>query len=150
MLASRSAIASQPSMLATRPVGRAFSAVQCSAAQSRKEATQERHRRLRRKLSGTEERPRLAVYKSNQHIYAQVCTIRRGIAPAAVKLQKTAFGKDFCCASLQAAAEAVGKKIAELCAAKNITKVCFDRGGNIYHGRVKAVAEAARASGLQF
>jgi large subunit ribosomal protein L18 len=55
-----------------------------------------------------------------------------------------------CCGWLQAAAEAVGKKIAELCAAKNISKVAFDRGGNIYHGRVKALADAARAAGLQF
>ncbi|KAJ9528296.1 hypothetical protein QJQ45_014269 [Haematococcus lacustris] len=132
-------------------VGRAFSAVQCSAAQSRKEATQERHRRLRRKLSGTEERPRLAVYKSNQHIYAQVINDEKSQTLAAA----STLGKDMKEALENnganiAAAEAVGKKIAELCAAKNITKVCFDRGGNIYHGRVKAVAEAARASGLQF
>eukprot|EP00197_Chlamydomonas_leiostraca_P013719 CAMPEP_0202864628 /NCGR_PEP_ID=MMETSP1391-20130828/4793_1 /ASSEMBLY_ACC=CAM_ASM_000867 /TAXON_ID=1034604 /ORGANISM="Chlamydomonas leiostraca, Strain SAG 11-49" /LENGTH=148 /DNA_ID=CAMNT_0049544391 /DNA_START=29 /DNA_END=475 /DNA_ORIENTATION=+ len=134
---------------ATRPAGRVFAPV--VAAASRKEATQKRHMRLRRKLEGTTERPRLAVFRSNEHIYAQVIDDTKGhTLVAASTLQKDLKEAVNSNGANVTAAEAVGKKIAELCSAKNITKVAFDRGGFLYHGRVKALADAARAGGLQF
>lgn len=106
---------------------------------------QRRKRRVRKNLSGTTERPRLSVARTLNHIYAQV-------------IDDTS-GKTLCAASSVAlkidggnieAAKAVGKALGAVAAEKNITAVAFDRGGRIYHGRVKALAEAAREAGLQF
>ncbi|GLI60403.1 hypothetical protein VaNZ11_002554, partial [Volvox africanus] len=134
----------------TRPVARAFTPVVAKAADTRKASTQARHKRLRKKLNGTAERPRLAVYKSNEHIYAQVIDDTAGnTLVAASSIMKDLKGTLESGANV-AAAEAVGKKVAELCLAKNIDKVCFDRGGFQYHGRIQAVAEGARAGGLAF
>jgi large subunit ribosomal protein L18 len=114
---------------------------------TRKEATQQRHRRVRRKVSGTSERPRLAVFRSNQHIYAQLiddvgqCTLA-----AASSLEPPLKGQGATCE----ASTAVGQLIAERAKAKGIEMVVFDRGGNLYHGRVKALADAARSAGLVF
>lgn len=134
----------------TRPVSRVFTPVVAKASSS-KASTQARHARLRKKLSGTAERPRLAVYKSNEHIYAQVIDDEKGhtLASASTLMKdlKEAISEN---GATVAAAEVVGKKIAEVCLAKNIEKVAFDRGGFKYHGRVKAVAEGARAAGLSF
>eukprot|EP00879_Flechtneria_rotunda_P002048 GHRR01002227.1.p1 GENE.GHRR01002227.1~~GHRR01002227.1.p1 ORF type:complete len:155 (+),score=49.90 GHRR01002227.1:185-649(+) len=131
--------------------GRVFvTAVECKQV-GRKQRTQNRHFRIRKKLNGTPARPRLAVFRSNQHIYAQVIDDEAGRTLAAastltadVKSEVEGYGANV------AAAEAVGKKIAELCAEKQISKVCFDRGGFTYHGRVQALADAAREAGLQF
>ena len=116
---------------------------------SRRESRQRRHRRIRSKIFGNQERPRLAVFRSNQHIYAQVIddTQHQTIAAAStleseVKAQELGAG--------QAASTAVGKLIAQRAKQKGISKVVFDRGGNLYHGRIKALAEAAREAGLDF
>jgi large subunit ribosomal protein L18 len=107
------------------------------------------HDRIRKKVLGTPERPRLNVYRSLNHIYVQVIDDLQG---ATLVSASTAEGKKE--ARVKggnvASAKAVGKSIAERAKAKGITKVVFDRGGYIYHGRVKAIADAAREAGLQF
>jgi large subunit ribosomal protein L18 len=107
------------------------------------------HERIRKKLRGTAERPRLNVYRSLNHIYAQVIDDLSGKTLVAAS---TAEGKkeDRRTGGNVAAAKAVGKTIAERAKAKGVTKVVFDRGGYIYHGRVRALADAAREAGLQF
>lgn len=105
-----------------------------------------RHIRVRRKVHGTAERPRLSVFRSLKHIYVQVIDDERGHTLAAASTREVEReGKT----KTEEAAE-VGRLVAERALAQGITKVVFDRGGYRYHGRVKAVAEAARAAGLQF
>ena len=105
------------------------------------------HIRIRRKLRGTAERPRLAVYRSVAHIYAQVIDDSQGrtlvSASSVEKAAKTNGGN-------VAAAKSIGKAIAERAKDKGIKQVVFDRGGYQYHGRVKALADAAREAGLEF
>jgi large subunit ribosomal protein L18 len=115
---------------------------------TRRESTRRRHSRVRRRVKGTSERPRLAVFRSNQHIYAQVIddTEHKTLA-AASTLDKDAGTQ---AGGTAAAAAAVGKLIAERSLAKDISQVVFDRGGKLYHGRVAALADAAREAGLQF
>ena len=107
------------------------------------------HDRIRKKVMGTSERPRLNVYRSLNNIYVQVIDDLKGETIVAAS---TAVGKkgERVVGGNVAAAKTVGKKIAEMAKAKGITKVVFDRGGYIYHGRVKALADAAREAGLQF
>jgi large subunit ribosomal protein L18 len=107
------------------------------------------HERIRKTLQGTAERPRLNVYRSLNHIYAQVID---DMAGKTLVSASTAEGKkeDRRTGGNVAAAKSVGKTIAERAKAKGVTKVVFDRGGYLYHGRVKALADAAREAGLQF
>ena len=107
------------------------------------------HDRIRKKLMGTAERPRLNVYRSLNHIYVQVIDDLNG---ATIVSANSAEGKkgERPTGGNVASAKSVGKAIAERAKAKGITKVVFDRGGYIYHGRVKALADAAREAGLQF
>ena len=107
------------------------------------------HTRIRKKVQGTAERPRLSVYRSLNHVYAQVIDDLAGKTLASAS---TAEGKkaDRKTGGNLAAAKMVGKTIAERAKAKGISQVVFDRGGYIYHGRVKALADAAREAGLQF
>jgi large subunit ribosomal protein L18 len=105
------------------------------------------HERIRKKLQGTAERPRLNVYRSLNHIYVQVIDDLNGETLVAAS---SAEGEGKKTGGNVAAAKSVGKTIAERAKAKGITKVVFDRGGYIYHGRVKALADAAREGGLQF
>jgi len=107
------------------------------------------HERIRKKLQGTAQRPRLNVYRSLNHIYAQVIDDMSGQTLVSAS---TAEGmiEDLLTGGNVAAAKSVGKTIAERAKAKGVTKVVFDRGGYIYHGRVKALADAAREAGLQF
>ena len=118
---------------------------------SRKQQTQKRHRRLRRHLKGTPQRPRLAVFRSNNHIYAQVIDDEaQNTLCAASTLDKdlrTSLKAD---GSSCDASNAVGDLVAKRALAKGIQQVVFDRGGNLYHGRVKSLADAAREAGLQF
>jgi len=108
------------------------------------------HRRIRRKLMGTTERPRLAVFRSLNHMYAQIIDDMQGKTLAAAStLEKDVLGDSKGSGNLTAA-KLVGKSIAERAKAKGIASVVFDRGGYIYHGRIKALAEAARESGLKF
>lgn len=108
-----------------------------------------RKERIRRKLSGTTERPRLTVYKSLKHIYAQVVDDSSGKTLAfASSLSKELKGKDE--GDKKADAKRVGQLIAEKCKAAKVDQVVFDRNGFPYHGRIAAVADAAREAGLKF
>ena len=106
-----------------------------------------RHRRVRGKISGTSERPRLAVYRSNANIYAQIIDDVKGVTLCAASTTEKGFDG---IGSNKEAAKKVGKMIAEKALAAGVTEVVFDRGGYLYHGRVKALAEAAREAGLKF
>ncbi len=111
-----------------------------------KKARIQRHKRVRGKVSGTAECPRLCVYRSTNNIYAQIIDDVKGVTLCqASSLDKTIEG-----GGNKEAAKAVGKLVAERAKELNITDVVFDRGGNIYHGRVKELAEGARESGLNF
>jgi large subunit ribosomal protein L18 len=121
----------------------------------RDEARQKRHRRLRTRIAGTAERPRLAVYRSLTQIYAQVIDDRSGRTLAAasslVEGGSAGAGKAGPGRTTKTnAAAVVGAKIAEKAKAAGIEEVIFDRGGYRYHGRVKALADAARSNGLRF
>ena len=117
---------------------------------SRKTLVQRRHQRIRNKVAGTSQRPRLAVFRSNQHIYAQVIDdVAQHTLAAASTLEPDLRKKLDATATQEASAE-VGKLIAQRAIAAGIEQVVFDRGGNLYHGRVKALADAAREGGLQF
>ena len=111
------------------------------------EIRQRIHKRIRRKLQGTTERPRLAVFRSIAHIYAQLIDDSQGrtlvSASSIEKSSKTNGGN-------VAAAKTIGKAIAQRARDKGINKVVFDRGGYLYHGRIKALADAAREAGLEF
>ncbi|HEY9686420.1 MAG TPA: 50S ribosomal protein L18 [Coleofasciculaceae cyanobacterium] len=114
----------------------------------RKEITRKRHYRLRRRLAGTTERPRLAVYRSGKHIYAQVIDDVRAVTVAtASTLDKELRSQSG--ANVDAARK-VGELVAQRAKAAGITSVVFDRGGFLYHGRIAALAEAAREAGLEF
>jgi large subunit ribosomal protein L18 len=106
------------------------------------------HVRIRRKIQGSAERPRLTVYRSLNQIYAQVIDDLKGVTLASASSNEKAGGKKN--GGNVASAKEVGKAVAERAKAKGVTKVVFDRGGYLYHGRVKALAEAAREAGLQF
>ena len=108
------------------------------------------HFRIREKLSGTAERPRLNVYRSLNHIYAQVIDDDAGRTIAAASTAERLLLGESKAHANQAAAELVGKIIAERSLAKNLDRVVFDRGGFLFHGKVKALADAARAGGLKF
>ena len=118
---------------------------------SRKQQTQKRHRRLRRHLSGTANRPRLAVFRSNNHIYAQVINdeAQSTLCSASTVDKELRAGLKASGGSCDASV-AVGELVAKRAIAQGIQQVVFDRGGNLYHGRVKALADAAREAGLQF
>lgn len=110
-----------------------------------------RHRRVRRKVVGTAERPRLAVFRSAKHIYAQLIDDSHGqtlAGTSSMKLAAASGGEKEGKKTSQA--REVGKQIAELAKQKGIQKVCFDRGGYLYHGRVAALADEARKNGLEF
>jgi len=112
------------------------------------EIRKRKHLRVRKKIAGTAECPRLCVYRSNSHIYAQVIDDVTGTTLAsASSLDKDAAVEN---GSNVEAAKAVGKLVAERAMAKDIKEVVFDRGGYVYHGRVAALAEAAREAGLSF
>ncbi|MBR8838470.1 MAG: 50S ribosomal protein L18 [Stigonema ocellatum SAG 48.90 = DSM 106950] len=117
---------------------------------TRIESKQRRHRRIRGRVSGSSERPRLAVFRSNEHIYAQVIDdTQHHTLVAASTVEPDLKSKLGSGANCSASAE-VGKLIAARSLEAGITKVVFDRGGNLYHGRIKALAEAAREAGLDF
>ena len=107
------------------------------------------HTRIREKMSGTAERPRLNVYRSLNHIYVQLIDDLKGATLVSANSAEGKKGERRTGGNL-AAAKSVGKSIAERAKAKGIEKVVFDRGGYIYHGRVKALADSAREAGLQF
>jgi large subunit ribosomal protein L18 len=107
---------------------------------------QKRHGRVRNKISGTAERPRLNVFRSNKNIYAQVIDDVAGVT----LVSASTLDSEVAAGNKTEQAQAVGKLVADRAAAKKISEVVFDRGGYLYHGRVQALAEAARENGLQF
>lgn len=116
-------------------------------AKQRVEARTRIRSRIRRKITGTEQRPRLAVFKSLKHIYVQVIDDASGkTIVSASTLEKDAGAKG----SNATAAKAVGELIAKKAKDKGVTRVVFDRGGYVYHGSIKALADAARENGLEF
>ena len=119
------------------------------AKRQRNEIRQRVHSRIRGKISGTAERPRLNVFRSLNHVYTQLIDDAHGvtIASASSKMPKSEEQKS---GGNVEAAKAVGKLIAERAQEKGIKKVVFDRGGYLYHGRIKALADAAREAGLEF
>ncbi len=119
-----------------------------SSAQQKRQARVRRHSRVRKKVRGTAERPRLAVYRSNRHISAQVIDDITGRTVAAASTVETELKGG--ATGNKNAAVAVGKLVAERAKSAGVSHVVFDRGGFQYHGRVAAVADAAREAGLEF
>jgi len=114
---------------------------------NRLEARRRRHVRVRKAVVGTSSRPRLAVFRSNRYLYAQVIDDKTGRTLAAASSQEAALRSKSL--SVETAAE-IGKLVAERAKSAGVEAVVFDRGGFTYHGRIKALADAARASGLEF
>ena len=114
-----------------------------SRAEQKRAGRIRRHRRVRAKVAGTAERPRLAVFRSNRHIYAQLIDDRRATTLVAASDSGEASGDK------TARAKTVGKALAERAKAAGIERAVFDRGGNLFHGRVQALAEGAREGGLE-
>ena len=117
---------------------------------SRSEVRVNKHRRLRNRFSGTAERPRLAVFRSNNHMYAQIIDDSVGNTLAAASTAEKAVKAELEHTNNVEAAAYVGTLIAKRALEKGINTVVFDRGGFIYHGKVKALTEAAREAGLEF
>ena len=118
---------------------------------SRKQQTQKRHKRLRRFLIGTKSRPRLSVFRSNNHIYAQVIDDQaQSTICSASTIDKEFKVEENNSSSNCNSSSAVGSLLAKRALKKGIKEVVFDRGGKVYHGRVKALADAARKAGLKF
>ena len=106
-----------------------------------------RRKRIRNRVQGTTERPRLSVFRSGRHIYAQIIDDTRGLTLVAASSREPDIAATNGRVSVS---EEVGKRVGARAKEKGVAKVCFDRGGYIYHGRVKALADGARAAGLEF
>ena len=113
-------------------------------------ARMKRKRRIRKKMEGTSERPRLSVFRSLKHIYAQIIDDSAGVTLVAASTQSPEYKEVETPKGKVGAAKLVGEIIARKAQSKGISKIVFDRNGYIYHGRVKALADAARAAGLDF
>ena len=118
--------------------------------QNKNAARQKRHIRVRKSVIGTAQRPRLNVFRSLNHIYAQIINDELGTTLVAASTLDKEIGAAFEYGGNVEAAKAVGKSVAQRALDKGITKVVFDRGGYLYHGRVAALAAAAREAGLEF
>ncbi len=117
---------------------------------NRKAQVHKRHRRVRVKIKGTSEAPRLAVYRSIKHIYAQIIDDTKGLTLVSASSDDKELKTKLSHGGNIAAAKMVGETLAKRATAKNITDVVFDRGGFVYHGRIAALADAAREAGLNF
>lgn len=117
---------------------------------NRKEATRRRHTRIRKKLQGTAERPRLAVFRSHQHIYAQVIDDSQHTTLVSASTLDPELKSDMSVGRTCEASSRVGEAIAKRAIEQGIRQVVFDRGGKLYHGRIRALADAAREAGLEF
>lgn len=118
--------------------------------QSRNEMRELRHKRLRRHLIGTQARPRLAVFRSLKHIYAQIIDDENSRTLVSASTMEKSLRESLRSTGDKEAAKVVGKLLAERAIAQGITEVVFDRGGHLYHGRVAALADSAREAGLKF
>ncbi|MBS3757323.1 MAG: 50S ribosomal protein L18 [Desulfobacterales bacterium] len=116
----------------------------------RKALRLKRKKRIRMKLTGTPERPRFCVFRSSKHIYAQIIDDTRGVTLVSASTMEPDIRKGEKFESKVAAANFIGKRIGERASEKGIRAVVFDRGGFMYHGRVRAVSEGAREAGLDF
>ncbi len=121
-----------------------------STSKSRNALRIRRHARVRTRITGKAERPRLSIFRSLHHVYAQLIDDATGRTLAAASTREKAVSEGLGSNASSAAAEKVGKVIAERAKAQGITAVVFDRGGYKYHGRIKALADAARGAGLEF
>jgi large subunit ribosomal protein L18 len=110
-------------------------------------ARDRRRKSIRKRIAGTTDRPRVSVFRSSRHIYAQIIDDSSGRTLASASTLCEGIGTD---GDKKAQAEAVGRLLAQRAAEANVTKVVFDRGGYLYHGRVAALADGARAGGLEF
>lgn len=117
---------------------------------NKKLTTAKRHKRIRVSLSGTSEKPRLAVYKSTKHIYAQIIDDTKGITLTSAGSVEQVVKEKMPHGGNIEASKVIGKMVAERALKAGISKVVFDRGGNLYHGRIAALADAAREAGLEF
>lgn len=117
---------------------------------SKNSLRKKRHMRLRNKISGSAERPRLNVYRSSSHIYAQVIDDTKGITLVSASSMEEAIKEQVKSTGSKEAAALVGKMVGDRAKEKGIESITFDRGGYIYHGRVKALAEGVREAGLKF
>jgi large subunit ribosomal protein L18 len=113
-------------------------------------ARRRRKQRVRKKVLGTDQRPRISVFRSNKHIYAQVISDDRGMTLASISTLSKDLAAKVENAKGVGAAKQVGLALAKICKEKNITQVIFDRNGFLFHGRVKAIADGAREGGLKF
>jgi len=116
----------------------------------RKKIRQKKHLRIRKRISGTSECPRLAVFRSLNHIYAQVIDDTKGVTLVSASTLDSSIKAEIENSGNLDAAKKVGAQLAQKALEKGIKSVVFDRGGNIYHGRIKAVADGAREAGLEF
>jgi large subunit ribosomal protein L18 len=116
----------------------------------RNKARLKRHLRVRKKLAGTAERPRLNVFRSSKHVYAQIIDDTKGVTLVSASTLDKELRDQIQNGGNVDAAQKVGALVAQRAKAKGIEKVVFDRGGYLYHGRVKALADAAREAGLEF
>ncbi len=118
--------------------------------QAKQAGLKRRQRRVRAKVSGTAERPRLSVHRTNAHIYAQVIDDTKGVTLCSASTLDPEFRATGKVGSNKEAAEFVGELVGKRAVEMGITEVTFDRGGRVYHGRVKALADGARNAGLKF
>ena len=116
----------------------------------RKKMRQKKHLRIRKNIVGTPQRPRLAVFRSLKHIYAQIIDDSKGVTLVSASTLQPPLNSELSNKSNKEAAHKVGVLVGERALAQGINSVVFDRGGNLYHGRVKEVAEGAREAGLEF
>nr|QUE28097.1 ribosomal protein L18 [Sahlingia subintegra] len=117
---------------------------------NRKQKTASKHKRIRTKVTGVESRPRLAIFRSNQHIYAQVIDDIKQTTITSSSTQESQIKKVMSHGNNCEAAKIVGEVIGDKMLKLGITHIVFDRGGKLYHGRVKVLADAVRSKGLQF
>ena len=117
---------------------------------SRELTRKKRHYRLRNNISGTNERPRLNVYRSNKHIYAQIIDDLKGHTLVSASTMEKELGGNLKSTSDKEAAKAIGLAVGKRAVQQGISQVVFDRGGYLYHGRVAALADGAREAGLKF
>lgn len=121
-----------------------------SIAQKRRESRLRRHRRIRKNLSGTADVPRLAVFRSHMHIYAQLIDDVAGCSICGTSTLDPSLKESLAGKSKSEKSKLVGKRIAEIAKGRGVEKIAFDRGGYVYHGRIRALAEGAREGGLLF